>query len=503
VIDTAEEVGSRVDAARAAPPPDEHQLRRDAVSFPGALAQSVSAMAPAMSGAFITYLAATKAGGATPLAFVLATGSCLLIGGVVSRFALRLPSAGSLYTYTADGLGSFWGFLTGCLFSAATIVATPAALAGFAVFTSLVMGNIGAPAVLGHWWVWFGFGVAAYFVLSWFAIEISTRVQLVLTAATVAALLLLAAVVIGKGGAHGNTLAVFSPGAAGVSWPLVVAGMAFGILSFAGFESAAVLGEETRNPRRAIPWAVIGSLLLGGLFYVVVTYATAIGYGAREATTEWPKSAGGLVGLADRYAASLGNWVLLAGGVSALMCGLGIHNAATRTLYAMGRDGLLPRRLGRTHHRHHTPHVAIATNLGLMVGVAAVVIGATSQPARDAVGATPGPLSAGFYLFAEGLTIVAPLAMLCYVLLSLAGVRSAGRGRGLATALGALLASTAALVGSLYYSVAGVAPGAGIPGPYRAVPLVVLAVVAAAVTAGLVLRRRRPADWAAVGTVFE
>src|SRR5947199_9914074 len=102
-----------------APPPGENRLRADAVSLPEALAQSVSVMAPAMSGAFVTYLAAIKAGGATPLAFLLATGSCLLIGGVVSHFALRLPSAGSLYTYTVDGLASRWGFRAGCLYSAA------------------------------------------------------------------------------------------------------------------------------------------------------------------------------------------------------------------------------------------------------------------------------------------------------------------------------------------------------------------------------------------------
>src|SRR5581483_3379838 len=382
----------------AAPPAD--GLRRDAISFPEALAQSVSVMAPAMSGAFVTYLAAIKAGGATPLAFLLATGSCLLIGAVVSRFALRLPSAGSLYTYTVDGLGPFWGFVAGCLYSAGLVIAGPAVLAGFAVFTSLVMRNVGAPAVLGQWWLWFAAGVAVYFLLSWFSIEFSTRAQLVFTAATAATLLLLAAVIVGKGGAGGNTLAVFSPGAAGVTWPLVLGGMAFGILSFTGFETAAVLGEETRNPRRSIPWAVLGSVVVGGLFYVVVTYATAVGYGAREATTAWPKSAAGLAALADRYAAWLGNWVLLAGGLSALFCGLGIHTAATRTSFAMGRDGVLPARLARIHRRHRTPHTAIVVNLGLMVAVAVVMIGATGQSTRDAVGVTPGPLSAGFYLFA-------------------------------------------------------------------------------------------------------
>src|SRR5581483_10629129 len=325
-----------------------------------------------------------------------------------------------------------------CLYSAGLVIAGPAVLAGFAVFTSLVMRNVGAPAVLGQWWLWFAAGVAVYFLLSWFSIEFSTRAQLVFTAATAATLLLLAAVIVGKGGAGGNTLAVFSPGAAGVTWPLVLGGMAFGILSFTGFETAAVLGEETRNPRRSIPWAVLGSVVVGGLFYVVVTYATAVGYGAREATTAWPRSAAGLAALADRYAAWLGNWVLLAGGLSALFCGLGIHTAATRTSFAMGRDGVLPARLARIHRRHRTPHTAIVVNLGLMVAVAAVMIGATGQSTRDAVGATPGPLSAGFYLFAEGLTMIAPLAMLCYALLAIAGARSElRRGRRLLVPFGA------------------------------------------------------------------
>ena len=82
---------------------------------------------------------------------------------------------------------------------------------------------------MGQWWLWFAVGLVLYFFLSWFGIEFSTRTQLVFTAATVATLLLLAVVIIGKGGARGNTLEAFSPGAAGVSWPLVFAGMAFGI----------------------------------------------------------------------------------------------------------------------------------------------------------------------------------------------------------------------------------------------------------------------------------
>ena len=336
------------------------RLKKDAVGIADAMTHSITVMAPAMSGAFITYLAAIKAGGATPLAFLLATGSCLLIGGVVSGFALHLPTAGPVYTYTVKGLGAFGGFIIGAVYSVAFVIAEPAVLAGFTVFTSLVMRNIGAPELLGQWWLWFGFGIVLYFFLSRFAIEFSTRSQLVFTAATMATLLLLAVDITGHGGAHGNTLRAFSPSAAGVSWTLVLSGMAFGILSFTGFETAAVPGEETRNPRRATPWAVIGSVIVGGVFYVFVTYATSVGYGVREATTAWPTSAAGLSALADQYASYLGNWVLLAGGLSALFCGLGAHNTVTWILYVTGRDGALPRLLGRTHPLHQTPHVAIA-----------------------------------------------------------------------------------------------------------------------------------------------
>jgi len=271
-----------------------------------------------------------------------------------------------------------------------------------------------------------------------------------------------------------------------------------------------VLGEETRNPRHAIPWAVIGSVVVGGIFYVVVTYATSIGYGVREATAEWPGSGGGLSVLADRYAPYLANWVLLAGGLSALFCGLGLHNTGARTLFAMGREGVLPAALGRTHRRHQTPHVAIVANLALMVVVAAIIIGATPQAIRDAVGATPGPLSSGFYLFAEGLTLVSPLVMGSYAMLSIAGIRSAVRDadqrrsmRRLAVPGGALLASGVAVFGSLYYCFTEAVPGAGIPAPYRAVPLLAAAAVVIAAGAGLVLRHQRRATWDAMGAVFE
>ena len=75
-----------------------NQLQKGVLTLPDTIAQSVTVMAPALSAAFITYLAAVKAGGATPLSFLLAMLACLMIGGVVSEFALHLPSVETLGT---------------------------------------------------------------------------------------------------------------------------------------------------------------------------------------------------------------------------------------------------------------------------------------------------------------------------------------------------------------------------------------------------------------------
>lgn len=62
----------------------------------------------------------------------------------------------------------------------------------------------------------------------------------------------------------------FAASAAGGATPLIGYGMIFGFTSFIGFEAAAVLGEETREPRRAIPKAILGAVIFAGVFYILV-----------------------------------------------------------------------------------------------------------------------------------------------------------------------------------------------------------------------------------------
>src|SRR5207244_4347317 len=138
-----------------------------------------------------------------------------------------------------------------------------------------------------------------------------------------------------------------------VLWALLM-----GVLAFIGFEAAAPLGEEAKHPRRAIPRAVVGSALLIGLFYVLAAYAWVFGAGFNtfvdQATGADPWRALG-------KAFWGGAWVLVFLAIcnSIAANSNAAVNAATRVFYALARNRLAPRPLGRTHPEYKTPYIAI------------------------------------------------------------------------------------------------------------------------------------------------
>ena len=161
------------------------------------IAQGLSVIAPAMSGAFLTYLASTKAGGATPLAYLLGTLAMLAVGCTVAMFARSMSSAGSMYTYITRGANRGLGFLAGWCYAAAFLVLGGAVLCGFGFFTASFVALLtgGDPA-----WYWFSLaGLVVIALMSMFDIQASTRAQLVILAVTMLALVATAVVVIGIG----------------------------------------------------------------------------------------------------------------------------------------------------------------------------------------------------------------------------------------------------------------------------------------------------------------
>ncbi len=498
------------------------QLRRR-LSLPDVIAQSVTVIAPGMSGAFLTYLAATKAGGATPLAYVLAMLGALAVGGVVAEFGKTMPSAGSLYTYTATGLSKTAGFVLGWMYSIAFIILAAAVLAGFGFFMSLLLqsltdsgsgaGDAFVPSFV-PWWIFFVLGLVFVAAMSLFDVKVSTRSQLFITLLSVVIMVVAALAIIGKGSPDDAAqagksidLGAFWPTAAGVKWSGILLGFAFGMLSFTGFEAGAVLAEETEEPKRNIPRAVIGSVVVGGAFYVLITYATTIGFGVRESAEAWPASLSGLAAVAGNVNAGMGDLVLFAAAISALLCGLGVHTAASRFLFAMGRERVLPSVLGRTHPKWRTPWNAILISVGLYaVLIWGLLLITSSATEANFSGGLPTDVRGGFFTFAYWATLATPGVMFCYLLVGLAGVRKGVADGNQRLTIAGILASITGLVavyGSLYYSFKNLPPDDGIRFILHAIPVAMLILVAAGVGIAGYLRSSRKESWADMGAVFD
>ena len=253
------------------------KLSRGAVLF-----QSVSLIAPAAGIATAAIIAANFVGGAMPLAAVVAVLGALCVAISVSQLAKHLPSAGSVGTFVAKGLGGPFGFWNAWMYTIAEILVV--------TFVSLMSGNIVAGVMNSEFnWsfkaTWIVVSVAvlvAVTIIHELGITVSANVQRVVSIIEILFFVALSVALIVAAGRQ-NTLGVFTvkygniPGYKG--WGGILPAIIFMVTGFAGFESAASLAEEAREPRRAVAFAVIGSILAIGALYVLTSYAATVYFG--------------------------------------------------------------------------------------------------------------------------------------------------------------------------------------------------------------------------------
>ncbi|MGQ5634958.1 MULTISPECIES: APC family permease [unclassified Streptomyces] len=348
-------------------------LRRDAVGLREVLFQSVTAMAPAAAVAASIPAGAAFAGGSLPLAVLIALVACLFTASCVAELARELPAAGSVATYAARGLHPAVGFLVGWGYVFVEMLVPPLLLLqlGFTAAGTLHEEWSSYPADL--WWPWSLAGAGVIAVAGYLGIRASARFGTVLGVFEILVFLVFAALLIGKAG-DANSLSVFgtshtADGYAGISG--VFAGSVYTVLAFAGFEAAAPLAEETRNPRRTMHRAVLGAAVGIGLFYVITTYAMTVYFGPDRFAKFGASGAASWDGVAR---ASFGLfWVLVFLAVvnSTIANANACANVSTRTAFALARIRVLPRLLATLHPRHRSPVAGIA--LQTIVAVAAVL----------------------------------------------------------------------------------------------------------------------------------
>ena len=338
------------------------------LSLPEAVGLSLSIICPSVTAAFNVTLVAQATGAAAPLAFAIGTVAMVLIALSFMAFTRRVAHAGSAYAYIAHTFGNSAGFVAGCALLLTYL--------GFATSLGALVGSFIAAALkglgidIGSWWI--GIGVLSMLLAWWLSyrdMRFAGRLMLALEMLVIVVIIGLCISILHQ--VHPGaelTAAAFTPSEAYKGWAGIGFGMVFCVLSFAGFEGAATLGEETRDPRRNIPIALLGTVLGSGLFFVFVSYCEVAGFGL-EGVKDLAKSEAPLNDLALKFASRpLAIGLDLAAAASCFSSVLGSLAAAGRVLFAIGRGGLSPA-LGRVDPRHGTPAVALGATAVIILVV--------------------------------------------------------------------------------------------------------------------------------------
>lgn len=352
---------------------DYGELRRDSIGLPSAMAMSLAYISPTIGVIFITALIASKSGVAAPFTFILGTIGIAFMALTLAHFSTRVPSAGTFYTFISQGLGSSTGFVMGWLLFFAYALQSPLNTNLFGSFVSgLIKSNFGVDI---PWWLLMIFIIVFVGALAWWSIHRSMQLDLAFVVAEVTIVGALLILILVKGGDSGQVPQAWNPGNSPSGLSGIGLAFIFVVFAFFGFESSTTVAEEVRQPRRNLPIALVGSVILTGVWFCIAMYAVIVGYG-RGHISALASASAPVTDLATRY---IGHWysiVVSLAAVSAQIAVLiAIHNANYRIFYALGRERMLPPVLGKTHPRYKTPHMAIiaysavALALGLMFGL--------------------------------------------------------------------------------------------------------------------------------------
>lgn len=353
------------------------ELRKNAIGLPGVLFQSITAMAPAAAVATSLTPAVPTAGAALPLAILLATVACGLIASCIGQLALHIPSAGGLYTYISRSLGAKTGFLSAWIFLLAQSLLLPLISLVWGPYLEDLIKTLTGVDI--SWIVWVVAGNLVLLALTYYGIKLSADTSLVLGAIEIIIVLALSITMIIRAGSN-NTLSTFTPALSPGGWSGLFQGMIFVFLAFVGFEACAPLAEETSNPKRNIPRAIIYSAIGIGLYYVLAGYAGVTGWGIAH-IQDYPASAAPWADLAGKYWGTIGPIILTFAIInSAFGNGNSGINAVSRVAYAMGRIGTLPSSFARLS-THRTPVFAILVQVAFAI-VLAIGTGLLYGPAN-------------------------------------------------------------------------------------------------------------------------
>ena len=342
------------------------QLRTDSLSFLEAIGQSVANVSPTLTPAVAVAVVAATAGTASWLVYVLATVALVVVGYNVGKLASKISAAGSFFLYISRGLSPTAGMLAGWAMLAAYVFTAMALTAATALFAQSLITAVGLTVTVPPYVLFFVISLLVYY----FAIRdirFSSRLGLALEVVSIA---IIALVCFLSWQSHGFALDPKQNNLEGAGLGSIAQSIVFGIFSYVGFESAATLGKETRNPTKVIPRAVILTPILAGTVFVITTYLIVQGFD--DDTAKLGASAGPLSDIVVGKSASLTILVYIGALVSCFACALASINSFSRILFSLGRYQMLHPTMGDIHQKHQTPHVAATVGVAINFVVCAL-----------------------------------------------------------------------------------------------------------------------------------
>jgi len=353
---------------RSSPAPG---LARDVLGAAPVLGQAVANVGPSAVTALLMGVLFGLVGPGAWASWLLTGVSALLVGYCIAVLARRFTTAGSLYSYVGDALGSHAGFVAGAAVLFLYLLAVPALMVAFAIFAGDLLSQLGV-SVHGDW-AYLALYLAPLLpagALAYLDVRVSTTALLVLEIVSMGVITVLLVVVMVK---HGGVFDHSQLTLANSSLSDILKGVTIGFFGLAGFESAANLGMEARDPRRSVPRMLLLSVVVIGVFYVFNAYVQALGF-TTDGTSTLAAANNPLVELADKYGLHPLSYAVNVGiAISAFAAVTALLNSSARFLYTMAREGRLPAALGRAHPRHRTPHVAVGVLVALLAAGAAVM----------------------------------------------------------------------------------------------------------------------------------
>ena len=304
---------------------------------------------------------AMLAGPGSWLAYLIATIGMMFVASNVGALARRHPQSGSYFLYIGRNFGPFTGAMAGVAMIGAYLFTAVAVTIAFTIFFNNVLRSIGVTSFAAPTWSLVAVFVGTVWLAGYRDIKMSSRLALILEGLSIGIIVLISVLIVVR---HGTVVDPVQLDLTALPYGGVMAALAFAVFSFVGFESAATLAKETRDPHITVPRAIMVSAAGVGVFFVVISYLMILGMDGDAAAIGG--SGGPFVDLTAKVGLGwMAGIVYVSAVISGFACALASINAASRLVYAMGRYQFFGQVLGSVHDRHQTPHVAVTLCCGL------------------------------------------------------------------------------------------------------------------------------------------